>query len=68
METLRQSDNSVEEAARYLDLPEHLVRACVAYYAEFKSEIDKWTREEQSFAERAEAAWQREQEALDARG
>lgn len=64
IETLKLSRNSIEEAAGYLGLPEHLVRACVRYYAQHKAEIDSYTRRMHDFAEREEAAWRREQEAL----
>jgi uncharacterized protein (DUF433 family) len=62
--TLRESGNSVPDTAEYLDLTEAQVRACLSYYAEFKDEIDSEIQEELELAEREEARWRREQEAL----
>ncbi len=62
--TLRDSSNSIEAAAEFLDLPESHVRACLSYYADFMEEIDAEARDERDFAEREEARWRREQEAL----
>lgn len=38
--TVRDNDGSIDEAARYLDIPVGLVEAAVAYYGEYRSEID----------------------------
>lgn len=62
IETIRQNDNSVEDAAAYHEIPRAWIDACVAYYAEYQDEIDDWTAQEHEFAERAEAAWRREQQ------
>lgn len=64
IETLRINDNSVEETAALLNIPAWKVQACLGYYADFKEEIDAWTRAEHEFADRAEEAWRREQEIL----
>ena len=39
--TIRDNDGSVAEAAEYLQLPAGLVEAAVAYYGEYKDEIDR---------------------------
>jgi len=38
--TVRDNHGSIDEAARYLDVPVGLVEAAVAYYGEYRSEID----------------------------
>ena len=64
IDTLRESDNSVELAADYLGIPEQLVRAAVRYYAEFRDEVDEWRERTRAVAEREEDAWRREQAIL----
>lgn len=64
IETIRQSDNSVAEAAEYLDKPVWHIEACVAYYADYKDEIDEWTARAYAFADAAQAEWQRQQQLL----
>ncbi len=64
IETIRQNDNSVEEAASYLELPVEKVRAAVRYYADHQGEIDEWTSQARAIADREEARWRREQELL----
>lgn len=39
--TVRDNDDDSREAAAYLDLPDGLVDAAVAYYGEFADEIDR---------------------------
>src|SRR5919198_2333903 len=62
--TLRESDNSVEAAAEYLEIPEASVRAAVRYYAEFQDEVDAWRELVQAIADREEEAWRREKAIL----
>jgi uncharacterized protein (DUF433 family) len=62
--TLRESDNSVEAAAEYLEIPEASVRAAARYYGEFKDEVDAWRELVQAIADREEEAWRREQAIL----
>jgi|AntDryMetagUQ889_1029465.scaffolds.fasta_scaffold26583_2 uncharacterized protein (DUF433 family) len=62
--TLRESGNSVEVTSEYLALSQLQVRACLSYYAEFEDEVDAAARQERDVAEREEARWKREQEAL----
>jgi uncharacterized protein (DUF433 family) len=62
IETIRQNDNSVEEAADYLELPVKQIEACAAYYAEYQREVDAWTARMHRTAEQAERAWRRRHE------
>jgi uncharacterized protein (DUF433 family) len=39
--TIRDSDGSIAQAAEYLQVPAGLVEAAVAYYSEYKDEIDR---------------------------
>jgi uncharacterized protein (DUF433 family) len=64
IDTLRESDNSVEATAEYLGIPEQHVRAAVRYYADFREEIDEWREQTRAVAEREEEAWRREQAIL----
>ena len=64
VETVRNSDNSTEQAADYLSIPEPWVRACVRYYADYREELDEWIERMHAIAEREEDAWRREQAAL----
>lgn len=40
--TIKQNDNSVAEAAEYLEVPIEQINACLRYYADYKDEIDAW--------------------------
>jgi uncharacterized protein (DUF433 family) len=62
--TIRQNDNSVEEAADYLEIPVEHVDACLRYYADYKDEIDAWIERSHAIAERERERWQRRQQAL----
>ncbi|HEV3318749.1 MAG TPA: hypothetical protein VG053_03315 [Solirubrobacteraceae bacterium] len=62
--TIRQNDNSVEEAAEYLEIPFEHVDACLRYYADYKDEIDAWIEHAQAIAERERERWERRQQAL----
>ena len=64
IDTLRESDNSVDATAEYLGIPEQHVRAAVRYYAEFRGEIDEWRERVREVGEREEEAWRREQAIL----
>ena len=64
IDTLRESDNSVEAAAEYLRISQPHVRAAVRYYADFREEIDEWRERARAIAEREEEAWRREQAIL----
>jgi hypothetical protein len=41
--TVRDNDGSVDDAAAYLQIPVGLVQAVVAYYGEYRDEIDAET-------------------------
>ena len=62
IETIRQNNNSVSEAAKYLRLPVPHVEACVAYYIAYEAEINEWTATEREAAEEAEISWRRRHE------
>jgi uncharacterized protein (DUF433 family) len=64
IEVLRANRNDIAEAAHVLGIAEARVRACIAYYADFKDEIDRWIEAEHDFAGRAEEAARRAEEAL----
>ena len=64
VETVRNHDNSVDEAAAYLELPVERVRAAVHYYAAHRDEVDETAAREVAAAERAEQLWRAEQEIL----
>ncbi|MEK6275822.1 MAG: CopG family transcriptional regulator [Actinomycetota bacterium] len=64
IDTLRESDNSVDATADYLDIPEQHVRAAVRYYADFRDEVEAWRERSRAVAEREEEAWRREQAIL----
>jgi uncharacterized protein (DUF433 family) len=64
METVRNSQNSPDEAADYLGIPVAKVRAAVRYYAVNRGEVDAFSARTTAVSERAEAAWRAEQEIL----
>lgn len=64
LETVRNHDNSVEEAAAYLDQPVERIRAAVRYAAVHKEEIEEFAERETAEAVRAEAIWRAEQNLL----
>ena len=64
IETIRQNDNSVEEAADYLEIPVAHVDACLNYYADYKDEIDAWVEHSHAIAQRERDRWQRRMHAL----
>ena len=66
IDTLRNSNNSIEDAAAYLSLPAVRVRAALSYYAAFQDEVDEYASRVATAAEDAEQAWRREQELIGA--
>jgi len=64
IDTIRQNDNSVEEASDYLEIPVAHVDACLGYYADYKHEVDAWIERAHAIAEREHERWQRRQHAL----
>jgi uncharacterized protein (DUF433 family) len=64
VDTVRASGNSVGEAAEYLGLPEHHVRAAIDYYADFKDEVDGYRAEELDYERREHERSERSQRVL----
>lgn len=64
IETVRNSDNSVQEAAEYLRLAPSRVQAAVNYYAVYREEVDEIAERERAVSDRAEATWRAGQELL----
>jgi len=60
--TVRQNDNSVDQAAGYLGIPRRHVEACVGYYVEFQVEVDDWIEQAEEEAAAAEISWRRRHE------
>jgi hypothetical protein len=56
VETFLAEKRNLAAAARYLNLPNGLVRAAVDYYADHAEEIDAWIQRNQLLADEAEAA------------
>lgn len=61
VETWRGNKKSVTATAEYLRLGEEDLRAALAYYAEFREEIDDWIAWNRAEADRLEREWRREQ-------
>lgn len=64
IETVRNHDNSVEEAAAYLGLPVERVRLAVRYAAAHRDEIEEVAQRELEASAREEQLWRAEQELL----
>lgn len=62
--TVRANDNSIAEAAAYLEIAEDLVRAAVGYYGSNVDEVDALIERVHDIAEHEEAKWLRAREAL----
>jgi uncharacterized protein (DUF433 family) len=62
--TLRGEDGSVETAAEYLAVDVGLVRAALAYYADFADEVDQDLEAAAALAREERARWDRQQQAL----
>jgi hypothetical protein len=56
---------AIAELAELLDLGEGQIQAALGYYGEYPEEIDELIRRNEDEAERAEAAWRRQQSALE---
>ncbi|HYK27029.1 MAG TPA: hypothetical protein VEV61_03595 [Streptosporangiaceae bacterium] len=54
--TVRDNDGSMQEAAEYLQVPAGLVEAAVAYYGDYRDEIDREIELNQAEYERGQAA------------
>jgi len=55
--TVRDNDGDMDEAAGYLSVPFHLVRAAVTYYGAFRTEVDRWIEANAREAEEGRLAW-----------
>jgi uncharacterized protein (DUF433 family) len=64
IEIVRDNDNDVDEAAAYLNIPVGLVQAAIAYYGDYRDEIDAKIALNQAAWERGYAAWEAGQQAL----
>ncbi len=64
VETVRQHDNSVEDAAEYLDVPVGHIEETLRYYVDYKGEVDEWLRRARREAERERELWERQHDAL----
>jgi uncharacterized protein (DUF433 family) len=64
IDTIRHNDNDPEEAAAYLEIAPRLVQAAVAYYGEYREEIDAEIALNEAESERGYAAWVAGQQAL----
>jgi uncharacterized protein (DUF433 family) len=64
IDLVRGNDNDVEETAAYLSIPVGLVQAAVAYYGEYRDEIDAEIALNEAEWERGYAAWKAGQQAL----
>jgi uncharacterized protein (DUF433 family) len=64
LETVRNHDNSVEEAAAYLGQSVERIRAAVRYAGVHKEEIEAFAERETAEAVRAETIWRAEQNLL----
>ncbi len=62
--TVRENNNDVDEAAAYLEIAPGLVQASIAYYGDYRDEIDAESALNQAEWERGYAAWKAGQEAL----
>jgi uncharacterized protein (DUF433 family) len=62
--TLRGEHGSVEAAAEYLGVEVGLVRAALAYYADFADEVDQDLEAAVALAREERARWDRQQQAL----
>lgn len=57
-------EDRVRRTARLTSLAPAQVHAVVRYYAEFQDEVDRWVQQVDDEAERAYAAWRKEQQLL----
>lgn len=62
--TVRDNDGSIDAAAGYLQIPTGLVEAAVAYYGEYRNEIDEEIELNESEYERGKAVAAAGQQAL----
>lgn len=58
--TIRANNDSIEEAADYLEVPLAIVEAAARYHAEFADEIDRWMEASEAMAEREERLYRQQ--------
>lgn len=64
VETVRDNDNNLEEAAGYLEVPVGLIQAAVAYYGDYRDEIDAEIALNRAEWHRGYDAWEAGRQAL----
>jgi uncharacterized protein (DUF433 family) len=64
IESIRQNDGSVEEAASYLEIPVEQLEAAARYYGEFTDEVDELIERSRAASERERERWRRSYEAF----
>lgn len=64
IETIRQNNSSIEEAASYLEIPVEQLEAAARYYGEYTDEVDELIERARAAAERERERWRRGHEAL----
>jgi uncharacterized protein (DUF433 family) len=62
--TLREDDGDIEITAEDFGISPHLVRAALAYYADFKDEVDADAEADNRYADAERARWERQQQVL----
>jgi uncharacterized protein (DUF433 family) len=62
--TIRDNNGSVTEASEYLQIPAGRVEAAIAYYAEYRDEIDREIEVNEAEYERGLAAFEAGEQAL----
>jgi uncharacterized protein (DUF433 family) len=62
--TIRQNENSVQEAADYLEIPVEHIEAALRYYVEYRDEVDAQMERAEQIAQRERELWQRREQAL----
>jgi len=63
--TVRDNANDVRQAASYLGVPVGIVQAAIAYYGDYRAEIDEEIALNESEWERGHASWEAGRRALD---
>jgi uncharacterized protein (DUF433 family) len=64
VETVRDNDGSIAEAAAYLTVPERMVSDAMRYYADFPYEIDAWSADNARYWEEEQLRARRVADAL----
>lgn len=64
IETIRQNDGSVEEAASYFEIPIEQLEAAARYYGEYTDEVDGLVERSWVASERERERWRRGHGAL----